>query len=374
LAKEKSPHVLGGTFLSEVDNFKRTLFSVSDAVYLTDKERQIIFWNKACERITGYSASEVLGRKCSDNILNHVDLGGKPLCNSDLCPLYQSITTGISSSKPMVLMALRKDKTRLAVEVSVAPLFDEKGNIEGGVEVFRDITEKQQLAEKKAQFLSSISHELKGPITIIQGFLELILSGSTGETNTMQNDFLTSAYKEGQRFQRILDDLSDLARFESTEFSFVFEPVDISELLLALNERNIGEATKKGLVLEIKVEEGMFVLGDWNRLYQAFYNVFSNAIKYTEKGKVSLSAKKLKDTVLIEIEDTGIGIPEKDLPMIFEMFYRVDSDLGKKVGGTGIGLSIVEKIIQRHHGFIEVKSTPGTGSKFTIRLPVLADK
>ncbi len=373
MAEEKSPHVLGGTFLSEVDNFKRTLLSVSDAVYLTDKERQIIFWNKACERITGYSASEVLGRKCSDNILNHVDLAGRPLCNSDLCPLYQSITTGISSSKPMVLMALRKDKTRLAVEVSVAPLFDGKGKIEGGVEVFRDITEKQQLAEKKAQFLSSISHELKGPITIIQGFLELILSGSTGETNTLQNDFLTSAYKEGQRFQRILDDLSDLARFESTEFSFAFEPVDISELLMALNERNIGEAAKKGLEIEMKVEEGIFVLGDWNRLYQAFYNIFSNAIKYTEKGKVSLSAKKLKDTVLIEIEDTGIGISEKDLPMIFEMFYRADSDMVKKVGGTGIGLSIVEKIIQRHHGFIEVKSTLGTGSKFIIKLPVLAD-
>ncbi|NTW04618.1 MAG: PAS domain S-box protein [Peptococcaceae bacterium] len=373
MTEEKSPHVLSGTFLSEEDNFRRTLLSVSDAVYLTDKERQIIFWNKACEIITGYSASEVLGRRCSDNILNHVDMEGRPLCNSDLCPLYQSITTGISSSKPMVLMALRKDKSRLAVEVSVAPLFDGEGNIEGGVEVFRDITEKQQLSEKKAQFLSSISHELKGPITIIQGFLELILSGSTGETNTLQNDFLTSAYKEGQRFQKILDDLSDLARFESTEFSFTFEPVDISELLMALNERNIGEATRKGLKIEMKVEEGIFVLGDWNRLYQAFYNIVSNAIKYTEKGRVFLSAKKLKDTVLIEIEDTGIGISDKDLPMIFEMFYRVDSEVGKKVGGTGIGLSIVEKIIQRHHGFIEVRSEPGIGSKFIIRLPILAD-
>jgi two-component system phosphate regulon sensor histidine kinase PhoR len=369
LAGEKTGHVLEGTFLSNINNFKRTLLSVSDGIYLTDKDRRIILWNPASETITGYSASDVLGSKCSDNILCHIDKNGRSLCESDLCPLYRSIQTGIPSDKPLLVYALRKDKSRLAVEVSVAPLFSEDGEVIGGIEVFRDVTLKQQMAEKRAQFLSSISHELKGPITVIQGFLELILAGSTGEINQLQSDFLYSAFKEGERFKKILDDLSDLARFESAEFSFVFEKVDITELLCMVINRNTGEAVRKGIMLEDIIQEGLEVYGDWHRLYQVFSNLLSNAFKYTEQGKVVVSARQAEDNIIVEVTDTGIGIAEKDKASIFNIFYRVDNPISKRVGGTGIGLSIVKTIVERHNGLIEVKSTPGEGSSFIVTIP-----
>lgn len=370
MAVEKTGHILEGTFLSNIDNFKQTLLSVSDGVYLTDKDRRIIFWNSASEIITGYSASDVLGSKCSDDILCHVDINGISLCKGDLCPLNQSIQTGIPSNKPLVVYALRKDKTRLAVEVSVAPLFAEDGEVIGGIEIFRDVTQKQQMAEKRAQFLSGISHELKGPITAIQGFLELILAGSTGEINQLQTDFLTSAFKEGERFKRILNELSDLSRYESAEFSFVFDEVDISELLHILIDRNIGEAVRTGIVLEHNLQEGIVVNGDWHRLFQAFSNLVSNALKYTEQGKVVISALKTKDQAVIDVSDTGIGIAEKDLSSVFNIFYRVDNPISKRVGGTGIGLAIVSTIIERHNGSIEVKSKPGEGSRFIVKIPL----
>ncbi len=138
---ENKIHILEGTFLSNTENFKRTLLSVNDGVYLTDRNRRIIFWNRACEAITGYGADEVLGRRCSDDILNHVDMSGNRLCDSDFCPLYQSIATGLPGKKPVMVRALRRDNSRLTVEVSVAPLFGEDGEVIGGVEVFRDVTE-----------------------------------------------------------------------------------------------------------------------------------------------------------------------------------------------------------------------------------------
>lgn len=370
MAGSEEFYMLEGSLLNNVQNFKHTLLSVNDGVYLTDRDRRIIFWNRACETITGYSAGEVLGRRCLDNILNHVDMNGNRLCDTALCPLYRSITTGVPGLKPAMLRALRRDGTRLTVEVSVAPLFGEGGAVIGGVEVFRDVTEKQELAEMKARFLSGISHELKGPLTIIQGFIELILAGDAGKVSQLQHEFLTSALKEGDRFKKILDDLSDLARFEATEFSFNLQSVDLSDLLKQMVRSYSGEAARKGIRLEYDIPEKMTILGDWNRLYQAFANLASNATKYTEKGTVAVAAVLMGGRVEVTVRDSGVGIDGKDHDKIFELFYRVDSDVTRKVGGTGIGLSVAKKIVDRHGGTISVQSEPGRGSIFKVTLPV----
>ncbi len=369
MSRANETHILEGTFLANAENFKHTLLSVSDGVYLTDRERRIIFWNQACEAITGYSAAEVLGRRCSDNILNHVDINGNPLCNSNSCPLYQSIANGRPGKKPMLVRALRRDNSRLTVEVSVAPLFGEDGHVIGGVEVFRDVTEKHDLAEMKARFLSGISHELKGPVTIIQGFLELVLTGSTGAINQLQRDFLSSALREGERFKKILDDLSDLARFEATEFSFKLQPVDLSDLFRLLAGGYSGEAARKGIDLRFEIPDDMTVYGDGDRLYQAFANLLSNALKYTEKGAVVVTASAGEDRIKVTVRDSGPGIAEEDRDRVFDLFYRADDELTRKVPGTGIGLSIVKKIVERHGGSVSVESRPGRGSAFTVTLP-----
>jgi len=234
------------------------------------------------------------------------------------------------------------------------------------------VTEKQKLAELKAGFLSGISHELKTPLTIIQGFLELVLSDDTGPLSDLQRDFLTSALEEGDRFKKILDDLLDLSRFEATEFSFERKTVDLSAVLRQTAYGFTGEARRRGIALETAVPAGLAVCGDRERLYQAFANLIANAIKYTEKGEVALSATRKESSVQISVRDSGIGIETEELERIFEQFYRVDNELTRKVGGTGIGLSIVQKIVRRHGGSIAVHSSPGKGSTFTVTLPLAA--
>lgn len=368
--RDKERHILEDSFLSSPENFKRTLISVNDAVYMTDRERRIVFWNPACEKITGFNAEEVLGRKCSDNILNHLDMNGNSLCDSSLCPLHQSMEKGMPSARPVVVMVRRSDGTRVAAEVNVAPLFGEGGALIGGVEVFRDITEKQQMAEIKARFLSGLTHELKNPLTIMQGFIELVLSGDTGEINHLQREFLDSAMEEGDRFKKILDDLLDFTRYEATEYSFSLRNVDLSSALRQLAGSFHGEAARKQIDLIADIPDDIFVYADGDRLRQAFANLLGNALKYTEKGSVEISAGKSEQYVTVKVRDTGIGIPVEDQGRIFDQFYRVDNELTLRQGGTGIGLSIVKKIIDRHGGEIIVRSRPGAGSEFTVTLPL----
>jgi two-component system phosphate regulon sensor histidine kinase PhoR len=367
---DREGHVLEDSFLSNPDNFRRTLLSVNDGVYMTDRERRIIFWNPACERITGFTAGEVLGRKCSDNILNHVDMNGNSLCDSSLCPLQQSMEKGVPGARPSVVRVRRRDGTRVAAEVNVAPLFDEQEQVIGGVEVFRDITEKQQLAEIKARFLSGLTHELKNPLTIMQGFIELVLSGDTGEINHLQREFLDSAMEEGDRFKKILDDLLDFTRYEATEYSFSLRDVDLSATLRQVAGSYSAEAARKKIAVVTDIPDDIYVFADGDRLRQAFANLLSNAIKYTEKGSVSITAGAAAEQVVVAVRDTGIGIPVEDQGRIFDQFYRVGNDLTLRVGGTGIGLSIVKKIIERHSGEIVVRSQPGAGSEFTVTLPL----
>ena len=363
---------LEDSFLSNSENFKRTLLSVNDGVYMTDRERRIVFWNPACERITGYPAGDVLGKKCSDNILSHVDMNGNSLCDSRLCPLYQSMEKGVPGESPVLVRARRSDGTRVSAEVSVAPLFGDDGVVIGGVEVFRDVTEKQKLAEIKSRFLSGVTHELKNPLTIMQGFIELVLSGDTGEINQLQREFLDSAREEGDRFKRILDDLLDFARSETTEYSFNLRDIDLSSMLLQVAGSCSAEASRKRIAVNTSIPVGIFIFGDGDRLHQAFANLMGNALKYTEKGTVEISAGTSDSHAVVVVRDTGIGIPVEEQERIFDQFYRVDNPLTHKVGGAGIGLSIVKKIIERHGGEICVRSQPGVGSQFTVTLPLKA--
>lgn len=367
---EEERHVLEGTFLSNVKSFRRILLSIADGVYMTDRDRKIILWNRACENITGFSSKDILGSKCSDNLLNHVDMQGNPLCETDRCPLQQCMITGVPGDKPVFVRAQRRDGSRVIVELSVAPIIQDDGKVIGGIEVFRDATIELEMRETKARFLSAITHDLKAPLTVIKGFLELVLAGDAGGVNKTQADFLSSAREECDRLNKILDDLSDLARFEATEFSFTPQLVDLVPLLQKAHTIFSFEAAPKGLDFKTVLPQPLYVAGDGDRLYQAVANLVSNAIKYTESGFVCLSAKPAGDKAIISVQDSGIGISPEEYEKIFDQFYRIDNSITQKVVGTGIGLSIVEKIVAMHGGEIGVHSQPGCGSTFEISIPL----
>ncbi|MDD2553284.1 MAG: PAS domain-containing sensor histidine kinase [Desulfotomaculaceae bacterium] len=367
-------HLLEGTFLSDSKNFKRVLLSIADGVYMTDPNRKIVFWNRACEKITGFSSKDILGHKCSDNILNHVDMNGNMLCETEHCPLQQCMVKETPGEKPSLVRAKRRDGSRVIVEVSVAPIKRDNGEVIGGIEVFRDVTLVHEMRETKASFLSAVTHDLKAPLTVIKGFLEIVLSGDAGSMNETQKDFLSSALEECDRLNKMLGDLSDLARFEATEFSFAQRPVNVVPLLQQAQHNFTFEAEQKGLDFKIELPQALYVAGDRDRLYQVITNLVSNAIKYTGKGFVYLYAGVSGDKAIISVSDSGIGMSREEHEKIFEQFYRIDNLATRKVVGTGIGLSIVKKIVDMHKGEICVRSEPGQGSTFRISLPLLAEE
>ncbi len=355
----------GASVLTEI------LDQVSDGIYITDPERNIVFWNRAAEIITGYRQEEVLGKRCADDVLEHTDQAGNKLCSTELCPLYKAMKTGKPTAAPLIVKALHKEGGRVVVEVSITPLRSPAGDLIGGIEIFRDISAKVELEEQKARFFSSLSHELKTPLANMQGYLDLLLAGDAGDLNETQEEFLTTIYNEEQKLAGYIEELLDMGRFEGTDYSYQRNILDFSPLLEGLARSFSAEAGKKTLSFSHKITPGLALFGDRERLSQAFGNLIGNAIKYTEKGTVSLEAEFNRDSdeIIVSISDSGIGIPESEQKSIFEMFYRVENPGTRSKGGTGVGLYIVERVIRRHDGRLTLKSVPGEGSIFTVYLP-----
>ena len=357
---------------AEMSVLAGVLDQVSDGIYITDPARNIVFWNRAAENITGYRQEEVLGKRCADDILMHTDMAGNQLCSTELCPLHSAMQkTGEATTTPLTLKALHKNGSRIVVEVSITPLQGPSGEVIGGIEIFRDISEKADLEEKKARFFSSLSHELKTPLANMQGYLDLLLAGDAGPVNEVQEEFLTTVYREEQKLAGFIDELLDMGSFEGTDLSYKQEIVNLSTILEKLTRSFSATAKSKGLNFSYHINPGLTLFGDSDRLLQAFSNLVGNAIKYTEAGSVTLEAffNEEQNEIVVTVSDSGPGIPEEEQQKIFEMFYRVDRPDNQEKKGTGVGLYIVERVIKRHDGRITLKSVPGEGSTFKLYLP-----
>ncbi len=231
---------------------------------------------------------------------------------------------------------------------------------------FHEITMEKNLERIKKDFVINVSHELRTPLTSIKGYLETIEG-----LDSTQKKYLDTAKRNTERLISIVKDLLLISEIESDKLKIKKQDVNIGDLLLRIVRIFKPAVEQKKLMLEIDLEKNMpEIKGDPFKLEQVFINLIDNAVKYTEEGNIQICAKRMNSNVEISLKDTGIGIPEKDLPRIFERFYVVDKSRSKTVGGTGLGLSIVKHIIHLHEGTIKVESKPGQGTAFHISLPL----
>lgn len=233
----------------------------------------------------------------------------------------------------------------------------------------RDITEEMRVEAIKKDFVANVSHELRTPLASIKGYSETLLDEGLSESDNSK-EFLRIIDKHATRMSRLIDDLLILSRLESQQISVECAPLDVEELIGFSVSGFSKQALDKGIELTSEVEEGLSsVLGDRDRLEQVMVNLLDNAIKYTPAGgSVKVSAYAESSAMRIDVADTGIGIPPKDIPRIFERFYRVDKARSRELGGTGLGLAIVKHIIQGHGTRVWVESDFGKGSRFTFTL------
>jgi two-component system, OmpR family, phosphate regulon sensor histidine kinase PhoR len=330
-----------------------------------DSKGRILQVNPAWERMFGVTRAEARGRLSRD-VFSHPKLN----------VLVSAVLAARAGQEGEILLT---NGRCLNVEASVAG--GEQDNEACAVLVFHDITELRRLEHIRKDFVANVSHELRTPLTSIKGYVEALLDGGKDDPQTTVR-FLDIILKQSDRLNLILEDLLQLSKIESGQVQLKHEPLHIGSVV----DRTIAMikplADKKQHRLRAQVDADLpLINGDQERLVQVVSNLLDNAIKYTPPGgEITVAARRIPvsrqrtadgigDGVELTVNDTGIGIPEKDRPRVFERFYRVDKARSRELGGTGLGLAIVKHIVEGHSGQIRVEANVPTGSRFVVRLP-----
>ncbi len=251
------------------------------------------------------------------------------------------------------------------------PVRDDHGALMGRVFVHREVTAERQAERLKDEFLALVSHELRTPLTSIIGYAEVLLDGEAGRLRAGQRRFLEIVERNGQRLLRLVGDLLVVAQAEAGQLDLAITPCDLAEVAREAVEGARPMADEHGITLELCAAAPMITLGDRTRLGQVLDNLLSNALAYTpEGGRVVVSGCQGPDEVLLEVADSGIGIPRDECDRLFERFYRGRTGAGA-AGGTGLGLAISKAIVEGHGGQISVDSDEGQGATFRFRLPTV---
>lgn len=282
--------------------------------------------------------------------------------------ILETVLHNMSSEHSTVIQKnIKKD---LIYKIKIDPVhFEDTDAVIGFIINIENITEYVKLENMRKEFVANVSHELKTPITSIQGFVETLKMTDNLDEDT-KNRFLTIIENETTRLTRLIDDILLLSTIENKTKKKV-EKVDLFEVFEEVNEVINYIAKKKNIKVKYDFKNKDIDLWEYSGyIRQILLNIISNAVKYTgENGKVSVKQYIKSERVFIEVKDNGIGIPQEDIDRIFERFYRVDKARSRSVGGTGLGLAITKHMVKALNGNIKVESELGVGSKFTIELP-----
>ncbi|MCS7462564.1 cell wall metabolism sensor histidine kinase WalK [Paenibacillus doosanensis] len=352
--------------LEDESRLKSVLENMISGVMMIDREGKIVLLNRSAEEIVGFSSHELLGKKFDEAKQQY-----------EFTQLIQECIDSKEHIRDEMIFYYPSERI---LEINLSPLSVGEGEWAGVLIVLHDITAVRRLERMRSEFVANVSHELKTPIAAVKGFAETLLAGALNDKETARS-FLQIIFDESERLNRLIGDILELSKIESKRIPLQFSPVHMHTFVAnALNVMN-AEAKKKSIELAMEVDEEMYIEADEDRLRQILINLLSNGVNYTpEGGKVRVKVEPVEgsygpsgdyERIQMTISDTGIGIPKKDLPRIFERFYRVDKARSRSSGGTGLGLSIVKHLVELHKGTIRVESEVGMGTKFIVELPVI---
>ena len=332
------------------------LSSMDEGVLAIDANNRIIHANRVAGDILGINHREV--KKASINeIIN----------NAEIIDFMTQVTED-QQRRTRELECQQEERTKI-IQASGRALWNSTDDSIGALIVMRDVTHLRHLEKVKTDFVANVSHELKTPITAIQGFVETLLSDEWKHTKAARR-FLEIIRQQSGRLNNIVDDLLTLSRLEQADTNIIRKP----NRILKVVENAIKIVELQASDKKIKVETDIPKKIEWTinapLIEQAMVNLLSNAVKYSDpEKKIVIQVIEEQDQLSIRITDKGYGIDQKNLNRLFERFYRIDSGRSSKQGGTGLGLSIVKHIVQTHQGIIKVESQEGVGSTFQIILP-----
>lgn len=343
----------------ETKRLTSILSYMTDGVLATNRRGQIIMVNEMAAKQLNVNPDEVL----NTSILDLLSLGD----DYDLRSL-------ITEVPELTIDSQDENGEYLSLRVRFALIRRESGFISGLVAVLHDTTEQDKEERERRLFVSNVSHELRTPLTSVKSYLEALDDGALSEP--VAPDFVKVSLNETNRMMRMVTDLLSLSRIDNETSQLDIELTNFTAFITFILNRfdkiksQSQEDTKKYELIQEYLITPIWVEIDTDKMTQVIDNILNNAIKYSpDGGKIKVGMKTTDAQLIISISDEGLGIPKKDLPRIFDRFYRVDKARSRAQGGTGLGLAIAKEIIKQHKGFIWAKSEYGKGSTFTIVLP-----
>ena len=343
----------------ETKRLTSILSYMTDGVLATNRRGQIIMVNEMAAKQLNVNPDEVL----NTSILDLLSLGD----DYDLRSL-------ITEVPELTIDSQDENGEYLSLRVRFALIRRESGFISGLVAVLHDTTEQDKEEREPRLFVSNVSHELRTPLTSVKSYLEALDDGALSEP--VAPDFVKVSLNETNRMMRMVTDLLSLSRIDNETSQLDIELTNFTAFITFILNRfdkiksQSQEDTKKYELIREYPITPIWVEIDTDKMTQVIDNILNNAIKYSpDGGKIKVGMKTTDAQLIISISDEGLGIPKKDLPRIFDRFYRVDKARSRAQGGTGLGLAIAKEIIKQHKGFIWAKSEYGKGSTFTIVLP-----
>ena len=343
----------------ETKRLTSILSYMTDGVLATNRRGQIIMVNEMAAKQLNVNKDEVL----NTSILDLLSLGD----DYDLRSL-------ITEVPELTIDSQDENGEYISLRVRFALIRRESGFISGLVAVLHDTTEQDKEERERRLFVSNVSHELRTPLTSVKSYLEALDDGALSEP--VAPDFVKVSLNETNRMMRMVTDLLSLSRIDNETSQLDIELTNFTAFITFILNRfdkiksQSQEDTKKYELIREYPITPIWVEIDTDKMTQVIDNISNNAIKYSpDGGKIKVGMKTTDAQLIISISDEGLGIPKKDLPRIFDRFYRVDKARSRAQGGTGLGLAIAKEIIKQHKGFIWAKSEYGKGSTFTIVLP-----
>lgn len=365
--------------------FKIIIDNIEEGVIMVDNQSTIQLINPGAAKICGWSAEDATGIN-ANNVLKLVNEKGEPVAEANN-PLALVFSKGESQLSEDAYL-LTRGKKQIPVNLHISPLIDENNTVTAAVAVLSNVTKQRAEERQRADFISTASHEMRTPVAAIEGYLALALNDKVATIDDRAHGYLEKAHASTQHLGKLFQDLLTSAKAEDGRLTSHPTVIDLGEFLEQLTGDLRLVAEKKNLFVEfISGDSGntinatkerggervirplYYAFVDPDRLREVVTNLFDNAVKYTEEGKISIGVTGNDQLVQCYVRDTGPGIPAEDVPHLFQKFYRVDNSATRTIGGTGLGLFICRKIIELYEGRIWVESKVGEGSSFYINLP-----
>jgi len=346
--------------LSEKQRTEAIIQHMADGLLMLDRDRVVVSCNPALAMMLGMRRQEIVGQRVTGP-------NADPRLRAICAPATARERTGVLAHEVEIP---RPGLRPRVLRIYSTPVSDETGQRIGEVRVVHDVTKEREVEEMKDEFFSTISHQLRTPLFSIQGFVRLILDNEVPDEET-QREFLQIINRQSEQLTQLVNNLLNISRLESGALELEQEPVSLGDVLQQTVSKLRSIAQGKDITLTAELPARLpTVTGDRSWLEQVVTNLVGNAIKFTpEGGRVTVRASQSNGEILVEVSDTGIGIPADSLDRIFTKYYRVPDESGERPEGTGLGLHIAKKIVEAHGGRIWAESTLGEGSTFRFTLP-----